>query len=199
MVVLRIRIRIRIHMFLGLLDPDPLVRGMDPWIQIRIRIHTKMSWICNTALWFSQDIFFTKMLVPDLYSWCKTLTSFRQRWRRSGSRWSCVTPWWTAGGISCGPGSWRARLRSPTRSLSISPRSSSTRHWTRWGPPIVVMVNCTGNTILSFEKTGACMEEPGEQSTVVFALIDTEPASECECVWKRGGGWEGFATLNRYT
>jgi hypothetical protein len=31
--VLRIRIRIRIHqihMFLGLLDPDPLVRGIDP-------------------------------------------------------------------------------------------------------------------------------------------------------------------------
>jgi hypothetical protein len=29
--VLRIRIRIhRIHMFLGLQDPDPLVRGMDP-------------------------------------------------------------------------------------------------------------------------------------------------------------------------
>jgi hypothetical protein len=25
--------------------PDPLVRGMDP--QIRIRMHTKMSWICN--------------------------------------------------------------------------------------------------------------------------------------------------------
>ncbi len=24
------RIRIRIHMFLGLPDPDPLVRGMDP-------------------------------------------------------------------------------------------------------------------------------------------------------------------------
>jgi hypothetical protein len=24
------RIRIRIHLFLGLLDPDPLVRGMDP-------------------------------------------------------------------------------------------------------------------------------------------------------------------------
>ncbi len=24
------RIRIRIHMFLGLLDPDPVVRGMDP-------------------------------------------------------------------------------------------------------------------------------------------------------------------------
>ncbi len=29
--VFRIRIRIRrIHMFLGLSDPDPLVRGMDP-------------------------------------------------------------------------------------------------------------------------------------------------------------------------
>jgi hypothetical protein len=26
-------------------DPDPLVRGMNP----RIRIHPKMSWICNTA------------------------------------------------------------------------------------------------------------------------------------------------------
>jgi KRAB domain-containing zinc finger protein len=25
-----LRIRIRIHMFLGLPDPDPLVRGMDP-------------------------------------------------------------------------------------------------------------------------------------------------------------------------
>jgi hypothetical protein len=28
-------------------DPDPLVRGMDP--RIRIRIHPKMSWIHNTA------------------------------------------------------------------------------------------------------------------------------------------------------
>ncbi len=51
--VLRIRIRIRIRMFLTLLDPDPdshpdpLVGGMDP--RIRIRIHTKMSWIRNTA------------------------------------------------------------------------------------------------------------------------------------------------------
>ncbi len=27
------------------MDPDPLVRGMDP----RIRIHTKMSWIGNTG------------------------------------------------------------------------------------------------------------------------------------------------------
>jgi hypothetical protein len=28
-------------------DPDPLVRDMDP--RIRIRIHSKMSWIRNTA------------------------------------------------------------------------------------------------------------------------------------------------------
>ncbi len=28
-------------------DPDPLARDMDP--QIRIRIHTKMSWIRDTA------------------------------------------------------------------------------------------------------------------------------------------------------
>ena len=33
----------------GSQDPDPLVRGMDP--QIRIRIHTKMSWIRNTGFW----------------------------------------------------------------------------------------------------------------------------------------------------
>jgi hypothetical protein len=29
-------------------DPDPLVRGLDPGI--RIRIHPKISWICNTPL-----------------------------------------------------------------------------------------------------------------------------------------------------
>ncbi len=36
-------------------DPDPLVRGMDP--RIRIRIHPKMSWIRNTAIfaWWSKD------------------------------------------------------------------------------------------------------------------------------------------------
>jgi hypothetical protein len=28
-------------------EPDPSVRGMDP--RIRIRIHPKMSWICNTG------------------------------------------------------------------------------------------------------------------------------------------------------
>jgi hypothetical protein len=27
---IRIRIMIRIHLFLGLLDPDPLVKGLDP-------------------------------------------------------------------------------------------------------------------------------------------------------------------------
>jgi hypothetical protein len=34
-------------MFLGLPYPDPLVRGMDP--KIRIRIRTKMSQISNTG------------------------------------------------------------------------------------------------------------------------------------------------------
>jgi hypothetical protein len=36
-------------------DPDPLVRGMDP--RIRIRIHTKMSWIRNPGLceWSNLD------------------------------------------------------------------------------------------------------------------------------------------------
>jgi hypothetical protein len=31
------------------------------------------------------------------------------------------------------------------------------------------------------------MEEPGNQCTVVFALIVTEPASECVCVWREAG------------
>jgi hypothetical protein len=31
-------------------DPVPLVRGMDPRIGIRSRIHTKVSWIRNTGL-----------------------------------------------------------------------------------------------------------------------------------------------------
>jgi hypothetical protein len=48
--VFRIRI-IKIRMFLGLPDPypDPLDRGEDPTIRIRIRIHTKMSRIHNTV------------------------------------------------------------------------------------------------------------------------------------------------------
>ncbi len=36
-------------------DPDPLVRGMDPRIRIKIRIHPKISWIRNTA--FAYDLF----------------------------------------------------------------------------------------------------------------------------------------------
>jgi hypothetical protein len=31
------------------LEQDSLVRGMDPRVQIRIRIHTKMAWIRNTG------------------------------------------------------------------------------------------------------------------------------------------------------
>jgi hypothetical protein len=30
------------------------------------------------------------------------------------------------------------------------------------------------------------MEEPGEQCTVVFPFVVTEPASECDSVWRRG-------------
>jgi hypothetical protein len=33
-------------------DLDPLVRGMDPLIQIRFWIHPKMSWIRNTAFYY---------------------------------------------------------------------------------------------------------------------------------------------------
>ncbi len=45
-------LQIRILMFLGLLDPDPLVRGTDPVVRgmdPRIRIRTKMSWIRSTG------------------------------------------------------------------------------------------------------------------------------------------------------
>jgi hypothetical protein len=43
------RVRIRIRLFFGLPDPnlDTFVRGMDPRIQIRVRIRTKMSRIRN--------------------------------------------------------------------------------------------------------------------------------------------------------
>jgi hypothetical protein len=53
--VVRIRICnwIRIRMLLGLPDPhpDPLVRGMDPRIRIRIQIRPNMSQIRNIAYW----------------------------------------------------------------------------------------------------------------------------------------------------
>jgi hypothetical protein len=41
------------------------------------------------------------------------------------------------------------------------------------------------------------MEEPGEQCTVVFALIFTEPANECVCVcvWGRGVATPPLLTL----
>ncbi len=48
--VLRIRIR-RIHMFLGLPDPDPLGRGMNP----QIRIRTQISWIRNTVVQYKME------------------------------------------------------------------------------------------------------------------------------------------------
>ncbi len=32
-------------------ESGPFVRGMDPRIRIRFRIHTKMSWIRNTGIY----------------------------------------------------------------------------------------------------------------------------------------------------
>jgi hypothetical protein len=43
------------------LDPDPLVRGMD----LRIRIHTKMSWIRNTALSVSIFLFYNTYILDN--------------------------------------------------------------------------------------------------------------------------------------
>ncbi len=49
--VFRFRIRIhRIHMFLGLPDPDPLVRGMDPSM-----IYQQAKILIPTVLWFLFD------------------------------------------------------------------------------------------------------------------------------------------------
>ncbi len=48
----------------GSADPDPLVRGMDP--RIRNRIHTKMSWIRNTAgSWIRNRKFWLRDNIPD--------------------------------------------------------------------------------------------------------------------------------------
>jgi hypothetical protein len=45
-------------------DLDPLVRGMDP--RIRIRIHTKMSWVRNTGKKASEVIvFFSDPRITD--------------------------------------------------------------------------------------------------------------------------------------
>jgi hypothetical protein len=50
------------------IDPDPLVRDMDP----RIRIHTKMSWIRNTVLEpYYVGVDYNLYLCPlqDMYYW----------------------------------------------------------------------------------------------------------------------------------
>jgi hypothetical protein len=56
--VFRIRIHIRIRRFLGIPDPhpDPLVRGTDPTIRIRIRSRTKISRIANNGSNISANI-----------------------------------------------------------------------------------------------------------------------------------------------
>jgi hypothetical protein len=72
--VLRIRIRIRrIRMFLVLLDPDPLVRGMDP----RIQIHGSRSTdpdphqnVVNPQHWFKGHF----VALFDRHSFCETLS-----------------------------------------------------------------------------------------------------------------------------
>jgi hypothetical protein len=58
-------------------DPDPLVRGMFPWIRIRIRIYTKMLWIRNTA----HD---TILLTLPSSSCCRMSSPGRQRLRPQG-------------------------------------------------------------------------------------------------------------------
>ncbi len=66
--VLRIRIRIhRIHMFLGLLDPDPLVRGLDLriWILLSSCKNSKKNLI-PTILW----LFLTFYLWKKMYCKC---------------------------------------------------------------------------------------------------------------------------------
>ncbi len=57
-------------------DPDTSVRGMDPRMKIRIRIHTKMSWIRNSgikilAIFFFRYLHMMEMscVVPPLV-WC---------------------------------------------------------------------------------------------------------------------------------
>ncbi len=60
--------RIRIRMFLGLPDPDPLVRGTYPRIQIRIRICIKMSQILYYGHHFDAEPGPTFHFDADLYS-----------------------------------------------------------------------------------------------------------------------------------
>ncbi len=59
--VLQIRIRIhRIHMFLGILDPDPLFRGMDPDPSIIKQKIVRKTLIPTSVLWLLFDYFSSK-------------------------------------------------------------------------------------------------------------------------------------------
>ncbi len=86
-------------------EPDPLVRGMDPGIPIRI--HTKMSWIRNTG-WESP-------CSPGWPPWspagCPGRGSSRGRWTRSLSWTAPASPQWRH---------WRrtAPLRQPEQEQS---------------------------------------------------------------------------------
>jgi hypothetical protein len=47
------------------ISPDPLVRGMDPRIRIRIRIHPKLSWIRNTAFLCVMFVYLDQNRIPS--------------------------------------------------------------------------------------------------------------------------------------
>ncbi len=51
-------------------DPDPLVRGMD----LRIRIHAKMSWIRNTAFSVSIFLFYNTYILNNRSLHCTLLS-----------------------------------------------------------------------------------------------------------------------------
>ncbi len=55
-------------------DPDPLVGGMDP----RIRIHTKMSWIRNTAYITCIKYLLNRGLSPSVSQWISPLIYLNQ-------------------------------------------------------------------------------------------------------------------------
>jgi hypothetical protein len=90
--VLEIRIR-WICIFLGLPDPhpDPLVRGTDPRIRIRIHIRTQMSRIPNTGISFNLFFFFKKLPVyyPFLLG---QLSATADQQLHARGRWCCWLP-----------------------------------------------------------------------------------------------------------
>ncbi len=55
-------------------DPDPLVRGMDPWIWIPIL--TKMSWIRNTAKYIQNKYMRESVQSSEKTSWVAVLSVF---------------------------------------------------------------------------------------------------------------------------